>query len=184
MKIMCIKPQIKMMTLRPVPGFGFIIFTMMCILEFSDCRSQNRFLLPGFSYNPDLRTEIDSSKNIKNLSGKAYVDLIEEMFVVDQKYRDSLMKYKSVWANKNVSEIPINIRNYMKLEMLNDKANQKLLFRLLNYYGWPRSAKQKDISEKIWVIVWHATNEEEVKFYKYIKKAEEDHFYQKVLIIT
>ncbi|TKT85710.1 hypothetical protein [Dyadobacter frigoris] len=157
-------------------------FIILLLIGFSNAYAQHKsspqiFFQDHFYLYP----EIDSNMAIAHLSKKSYADLIDKMFEVDQKYRDSIMKYRSLWSNKNISEVPTNVRSYLSLEGINDKANQKLLLRLVTLYGWPNGGVDQNLSvaKKAWYIVWHAPKEVEIKFYKYLKDAVENNILEK-----
>lgn len=102
---------------------------------------------------PKFRPDADTSLNVSKLSKISFYQLIDQLYQIDQKYRHQYM------TNKNsVAETEIGHR--MKV---NDEANQYLLLKGLQAFGWPTDydpAKPAFDSRscKAWCIVHHTSN--------------------------
>lgn len=107
--------------------------------------------------------KLDTSINVNPLSRQACGALIEQMFTIDQQYRDSL--YHSPQASAKQTY-------YGKLMSVNDQVNQTLLLKILKRHGWP-CQPDRSLSRKVWFIAWHSRGDyaQFSQFYRYLQKA-------------
>jgi hypothetical protein len=125
--------------------------------------------------------EIDSSQNIGKLTTSAYDRLIENMYLLDQKYRKEVMKTWHLKIKDSAYTTPEDAENWKRIKV-NDKANQALLLRLLKKYNWPGGKGENGSAQKAWYIAWHASANEKHVFYPYLQEAvKRGLFDQKVL---
>lgn len=107
--------------------------------------------------------QLDTAINVNQLSRQACGALIQQMFTIDQRYRDSLNHYRQASAKQTY---------YDKLMGVNDRANQILLLKILKRHGWP-CQQDRSISRKAWYIAWHSRGDYArfSQFYRYLQQA-------------
>jgi len=107
--------------------------------------------------------QLDTAMNVNQLSRQACGALIEHMFTIDQRYRDSLNHCGQASAKQDY---------YGKLMSVNDKTNQTLLLKILKRLGWP-CQQDRSLSRKAWFIAWHSRGDyaQLSQFYRYLQKA-------------
>jgi hypothetical protein len=101
--------------------------------------------------------------NVNHLSPQACGTLIERMFTIDQRSRDSL---------NHAEQASVKQDYYGKLMSVNDRANQTVLLKILKRHGWP-CQPDRSLSRKAWYIAWHSRGDYArfSQFYGYLQKA-------------
>lgn len=99
------------------------------------------------------RTDADTSLNVSQLSRAGFYRLIDQLYLIDQKYRQQYAK------NRN-SAVKVELSHRMKA---NDAANQYLLLKGLPIFGWPTDYRPDkpafdSRSYKTWCIIHHTSN--------------------------
>lgn len=109
-----------------------------------------------------MDADIDPFVSIQDMSVTEVKELLDKMYTADQQYRDSLY-------NGN----PDRKDYYGKKMMANDQANQKLLNKIIDKYGWPGITQFGEAgSEAAWYVAWHQRSSEHSMAY-YLKFMEE-----------
>lgn len=115
-------------------------------------------ILPALVYS-----DINPFADIERMSLDSVKLLLDKMYVADQQYRDSLYN-----GNKN------NLEYYGRKMGANDQSNEKVLYKIVNKYGWPGGKVfGKSRSETAWYIVWHHRDDVKImeKYLPYMKAA-------------
>lgn len=109
--------------------------------------------------------DIDSSFSINHYSLAQRRALLRQLHQVDQRYRDSI---------ENGSRSPSKQQLFSHKMIANDQANQVLLRKLVEAFGWPT---QREYGEQgpftAWLLVWHAKPDYQKRYYPLIKRAYE-----------
>lgn len=117
---------------------------------------------------PISTPDIDSNMDIRGLSNESYIQLLEDMYKLDQKYRAMYQNRISSLADSKQSGDTLALEYFRKM-CLNDTAIQKLLLRLFKAYGWPKDVSEEhSISLHIWIIIWHSPIDKVKLFYEYL----------------
>ncbi|MVM35478.1 hypothetical protein GO755_35985 [Spirosoma sp. HMF4905] len=107
--------------------------------------------------------DIDSSLKITHYSVSQCKQLINQLYQIDQRYRDSVM---------NGSKSREKQDYFWRKIKANDSANQALLTKIVTRYGWPTIHQYGEHeSFTAWLIVWHADRDYQRKYYPLIKQA-------------
>lgn len=100
-----------------------------------------------------ITPDLDSNRNVTNLTELEYWNLVTRMHAIDQKYRVELREF-DLSGNKNSTEE----KAITKKLMVNDKVNVVLLKKLLKLYGWPKNTKPYGgVASKAMTIAIHAS---------------------------
>lgn len=109
--------------------------------------------------------DIDSSLRIDHYSITQRKRLLNQLYQADQRYRDSLV---------NGAKSALKQQLFTHRMVANDQANQVLLNKIVNRFGWP-TIKQYGDQEAFtaWLIVWHSDLNYQRRYYPLIKSAYE-----------
>jgi hypothetical protein len=92
-----------------------------------------------------LYADIDPFISVKDMNAKEVEQLMGQMLVADQQYRDSLHN-----GNKDHEAF------YGRKINANDKANLLILDKIVQEFGWPEiSTFGAKAAETAWLIIWH-----------------------------
>lgn len=109
--------------------------------------------------------DMDSSLHVKHYSLSQRRILFKQLYQNDQRYRDSI---------ENGSRLTSKQELFSHKMVANDKANQVLLGKLVDTFGWPT---QREYGEQgpftAWLIVWHADPDYQKRYYPLMKQAYE-----------
>jgi hypothetical protein len=112
--------------------------------------------------------DTDSSLSIKHYSLVQRRTLLKQLYQIDQRYRDSL---------QNGSRLTFKQQLFSHKMVANDQANQVLLRKLVETFGWPT---QREYGEQgtltAWLIVWHAKPDYQKRYFPLIKRAYQQGF--------
>ncbi len=144
--------------------FAFLILLLIMAHPVSAQLSGKGFyqsLLP--KAEPSFKTELDSTRSVKNLSAHERRVLFRKLLAADQKYREELHK-----PDKNPDDNAL----WQRIKA-NDRANQAILLRLVQTYGWPtQRLRDKDAPFTAWLIVWHCNRfDDYLNFEPYLRTA-------------
>ncbi|AUD00992.1 hypothetical protein [Spirosoma pollinicola] len=107
--------------------------------------------------------DTDSSVSIKHYSLVQRRNLLKQLYQIDQQYRDSL---------ENGSRLTCKQQLFSHKMVANDQANQVLLRKLVETFGWPT---QREYGEQgaltAWLIVWHAKPDFQKRYLPLMKRA-------------
>ena len=104
---------------------------------------------PSYYTFPD----IDPFMSVSQMTNEDIRRLLAQMHVADQQYRDSIQNMR----NKDRE------RFYGAKMHANDKANLKLLDKIISNFGWPGiDTFGKDAAETAWLVIWHHRENREV----------------------
>ncbi|MGN7889993.1 DUF6624 domain-containing protein [Dyadobacter endophyticus] len=136
--------------------------------------NDKQYLVGWFVSNEETKADIDTSIRVREHSVAQIRDLLSKMEMVDQLYRDSLM---------SVPGTDKRYLGYVSKLIVNDKANQAILTKIIAHMGWPKlSVVGKEGVNAAWMIVWHANRPYQDQYFPLIKKAyhsgeiPDDHF--------
>ncbi len=107
--------------------------------------------------------DIDSSLEINHYSLAQQRHLLNRLFQADQQYRDSLT---------NGAKSALKQQLFTHRMVANDQANQALLTKIINRFGWPTIKQHGDQGAlAAWLIVWHSDLSYQRRYYLLIKSA-------------
>ncbi|MBO0952668.1 hypothetical protein [Fibrella forsythiae] len=144
--------------------FGFLsIFSFITLLFPIFANSQplksNSII---YLFSNKTKAELDSTINVSKLSIAESYSLIDTIYQVDKRYRDSLNRYNSGTTK---------FRYFISMIAINDAVNQKILLKVLRKYGWP--CKKLQIADKASLIAWHSNLYTFQEFFSYINKCKD-----------
>ena len=109
--------------------------------------------------------DIDSSLKIDHYSLTQRKGLFNQLYQADQRYRDSLV---------NGAKSVLKQQLFTHRMVANDQANQVLLSKIVNRFGWPTLKQYGDQGAfTAWIIVWHSDLNYQRRYYPLIKSAYE-----------
>ena len=104
---------------------------------------------PSYFTFPD----IDPFISVSQMTNRDVRQLLAQMHIADQQYRDSLHN-----AGRKDRE-----RFYSAKMIANDKANLKVLEKIISKFGWPGvDTFGEDAAETAWLVIWHHRSNREV----------------------
>jgi hypothetical protein len=107
--------------------------------------------------------DIDSSLPVKHYSLAQRVSLLKQLYRIDQRYRDSL---------EDSAHPSFRQQLFTHRMVVNDQANQVLLGKLVDTFGWPTQQQYGEQGTRIaWLIVWHAKLDYQRRYYPLMRKA-------------
>ncbi len=107
--------------------------------------------------------DLDSSLAINHYSLSQRRALFRQLYQIDQRYRDSIEN-----GSRSISKQQL----FSHKMVANDQANQVLLRKLVETFGWPTQREYGEQGTQIaWLIVWHAKPDHQKRYYPLMKQA-------------